>query len=582
MIKKIIAIILLVFVSFSDSFAYEYILNEGDSISDTISIANAGDTIILNQGSYEGDLYIDKDLIIKKGEGDGDAVIKISDNETYVANEAIIFVNDASLTLENITLDGNKKGSQGLLYGIFADNATLNLKNIEVKNILNGNKQGIGIYSKTSEDSTSNTELSVDGGSFYNTRSDFIKVENESDIAKINVIVTNSFFDGAGDTGFVKGKSAINIAEGNVDLTVKNSTFANLDDKSKSDTAVQTAIFQNAKGSTAVIIENQIQDCNRGIFLAGEFDKVEISKNEITSSSQDISRRGFVVASTFENDSIISDNLIDTAIVGYMFQKMMSEPKLEENCYKGLFAYNDAVNCQHGFIPERSTVPPICRDKMVYVLDGEPIPTYTPTPTFTLTYTPTATPTYTLTFTPTATNTITPTPTATFTYTLTPTMTYTPTLEPTSTWTMTPTPTATSIVDPTFTFTPTTIVTWTSTPTATPTKALPTATPTYEPYDIDTEAPKISNLKVRFVWPDRLRVAYKATDDSGKVKDLIEVQSKTGNKAFKTIQKKTRKLKPNGQRRAAFTLTKKSNTKYRTCVTSSDETGNKTKKCKSF
>jgi murein DD-endopeptidase MepM/ murein hydrolase activator NlpD len=125
-------------------------------------------------------------------------------------------------------------------------------------------------------------------------------------------------------------------------------------------------------------------------------------------------------------------------------------------------------------------------------------PTFTPTPTFTLTptddVTPTFTPTPTFTFTPTedVTPTFTPTPTFTLTptedvtstFTPTPTFTFTPTEDVTPTFTPTPTFTFTPTEDvtptftptPTFTFTPTEDVTPTFT--ATPTSGTPTFTPT--------------------------------------------------------------------------------------------------------
>ena len=104
-----------------------------------------------------------------------------------------------------------------------------------------------------------------------------------------------------------------------------------------------------------------------------------------------------------------------------------------------------------------------------------PTPTLTPTNTPTNTITPTNTVTPTKTLTPTLTPTNTPTNTITPTKTLTPTNTATPTVTPTLTPTKTLTPTNT----PTNTITPTKTLTPTVTPTLTPTKTLtPTVTPT--------------------------------------------------------------------------------------------------------
>ena len=97
------------------------------------------------------------------------------------------------------------------------------------------------------------------------------------------------------------------------------------------------------------------------------------------------------------------------------------------------------------------------------------LPTLTPTPTSTLTFTPISTETSTFTptpsFTPTATITLTPTPTNTVTASATPTLTPTETSTTTLTSNSTPTPTVT--FTPTSTFTPTFTPTYTFTPTVT-------------------------------------------------------------------------------------------------------------------
>ena len=118
-------------------------------------------------------------------------------------------------------------------------------------------------------------------------------------------------------------------------------------------------------------------------------------------------------------------------------------------------------------------------------------PTPTPTMTSTPSATPTKTPTPTLTPTNTPTNTITPTNTVTPTKTLTPTLTptNTPTNTITPTKTLTPTNTATPTVTPTLTPTKTLTPTNTPTNTITPTKTLtPTVTPT------NTVTPSTTNV----------------------------------------------------------------------------------------
>lgn len=124
--------------------------------------------------------------------------------------------------------------------------------------------------------------------------------------------------------------------------------------------------------------------------------------------------------------------------------------------------------------------------------------TNTPTPSPTLTPSPTVTPTNTATNTPTpsvtTTNTGTPTPTPSVTATQTQTQTPTNTSTPTSTATETPTQTATPTTSATAGMTPTATQTQTPTPTNTPTNtstntSTPTTTPTTTPTNTPSTTP---------------------------------------------------------------------------------------------
>ena len=118
-----------------------------------------------------------------------------------------------------------------------------------------------------------------------------------------------------------------------------------------------------------------------------------------------------------------------------------------------------------------------------------PTPSHTPTMTKTPTLAPTATPT--ITSTPTSTSTITSTPTSTPTITNTPTST--PTITPTHTPTITATATPTSTATGTPTNSPTATQTPTETPTSTPTVTMsPTSTPTATASGTPTSTPTIT------------------------------------------------------------------------------------------
>ena len=127
-----------------------------------------------------------------------------------------------------------------------------------------------------------------------------------------------------------------------------------------------------------------------------------------------------------------------------------------------------------------------------------PTLTSTPTPTPTATLTPTNTPT--LTRTPTSTNTPTLTNTPTRTLTPTPSNTPTKTLTPTPSQTLTPTLTSTPTNTPTLTSTPTNTPTRTSTPTQTLTTTV-TATPTGTPTPPPTNTPTLTSTSTSTPTP---------------------------------------------------------------------------------
>jgi hypothetical protein len=158
----------------------------------------------------------------------------------------------------------------------------------------------------------------------------------------------------------------------------------------------------------------------------------------------------------------------------------------------------DASEVKHNFRILKNKydlLDPDCPDCFVFIAPTpSPTVTVTQTPSKTPTNTPTATPTKTPTNTPTVTPTNTPTETATNTPTPTITQTETGTNTPTPTTTETPTntpsvtPTITQTETGTNTPTPTTTETPTNTPTETPTNT-PSETPTNTPSDSPTNTP---------------------------------------------------------------------------------------------
>jgi hypothetical protein len=122
-------------------------------VQNAIDFAVAGETVFLGPGIFTEQISIDKDLTLQGETGtviNSPSTLNVSFT-TSKDNKAIVYVNNANVTIDNILVDGLKKGNANYRFmGIAYYNAGGTISNSEVKNIIDdpfsGVQHGVGIY----------------------------------------------------------------------------------------------------------------------------------------------------------------------------------------------------------------------------------------------------------------------------------------------------------------------------------------------------------------------------------------------------------------------------------------------------
>lgn len=113
-------------------------VNPGESIQAAINAAAAGDTIIVNAGTYDETLSVTKPLTLR-GAG---AVTVRTKSTTPTANKGIDIQNTQNVTIENITFDG-ENGDPTKQTGVDINSVqNITLRNVTVKNYA---KNGVAV-----------------------------------------------------------------------------------------------------------------------------------------------------------------------------------------------------------------------------------------------------------------------------------------------------------------------------------------------------------------------------------------------------------------------------------------------------
>ena len=257
----------------------------GDSIQDAIDAADAGDVIVVEAGTYAEQLVIGKVVTII---GEGEVVIAGPADYTTIESadklavdtlglsgySALVLVEDADVTLENVTVRGDKtKASavQALTHttayvGVAAVNASVTLNCVDIADItytdhLVGMQNGFAVYGVAGEE---NCKLTVR----YSTLTGFNKAA-----AVVRAGVSSFVFEGNTVTGAgEQGQIAQNGVQVHCESVITGNTFEDLmyaPDPTNADAHGSWAVLSYAEDEDAVTVTgNAFSACDNGVYAA--------------------------------------------------------------------------------------------------------------------------------------------------------------------------------------------------------------------------------------------------------------------------------------------------------------------------
>lgn len=167
------------------------------TFADALEAAQENDTILLKNGTHNGNVTIDKSIKIQGESKEGTIIVGTETSGNIIAATA-------NIELENLTIDGKKsdltpKHIQG--HGIYAEKG-LKVNNVDVVNIgcsaelpLCGCQTGIGIYVNNPAGNPNSEDVAIQNVNISNFQKGAIVVKTTGDVLIENAVIT-----GAGDT----------------------------------------------------------------------------------------------------------------------------------------------------------------------------------------------------------------------------------------------------------------------------------------------------------------------------------------------------------------------------------------------
>ncbi|MBI9048073.1 MAG: right-handed parallel beta-helix repeat-containing protein [Anaerolineaceae bacterium] len=273
-----------------------------------IDFANPGETVYLGPGTFVEDIEITKDLTLQ---GMAGTIIQspVDINSEFTTsgprdNSPIIYVNNATVTIDGITLDGAGNGNANYRFsGIAYHNAGGTVSNSLIQNIMDtpfsGSQHGVAIYAYN-EDGTART-LNI----FDNTIVDFQKNAMALAGAGLTVDVHDNTITGAGPTS-VTAQNGIQVgydATGSITNNIVEDVWYSGPNWSA------TGILIYNAGGTVEVSDNTVNDSQNGVYAQNT--EVEISDNTINGSDYGV----VIYGST--SSSQVSGNTISNSLLGY-------------------------------------------------------------------------------------------------------------------------------------------------------------------------------------------------------------------------------------------------------------------------
>ncbi|MEW9669501.1 nitrous oxide reductase family maturation protein NosD [Ammoniphilus sp. 3BR4] len=238
-----------------------FTVSPGDSIQAAVNAASPGDTIIVEAGTYNQQVIIDKSLTLLGAQQGVDARTRTGADEsivTFVAGggNGIFIVNADNVVIDGFTIEGNTGGSGIQTSPTFSGYGIYN-------NIIQDNRMGIHLLS----DGTIASEVQFN---FFARNVDFAGIYSDQQGAS-NVVIRDNLF-----RGHDPNVASVNFAQNASNILIENndindSSIAVIESEDVTIRGNQligipaSAIFISGGTNNISILENIIYDNNRGI-----------------------------------------------------------------------------------------------------------------------------------------------------------------------------------------------------------------------------------------------------------------------------------------------------------------------------
>lgn len=170
------------------------------SLQSALAAAQDGDTILLKNGTHEGNIVIEKNIKIQ-GESKEGTIIAANENTGINGHTGYIIHAKVNVELENLTVDGKKLDLapvHRLETGIYAEKG-LKVNNVDIINIgcgaerpLCGVQTGIGIYADTPAASPNTEDVLIQNVTLSDFQKAGLVIKTTGDVLIENTVITGS------------------------------------------------------------------------------------------------------------------------------------------------------------------------------------------------------------------------------------------------------------------------------------------------------------------------------------------------------------------------------------------------------
>ena len=258
------------------------------TVQNAVTLASAGDVVVVTPGTYTEQVEIAKDLTLT-GAVSGGSIIKSPASldtkfTTSGPNKPIVYARDSTVTIKYLTVDGDGKGNANYrIDGIAFNNAGGTIDHVTITRVretpASGNQQGVGLFVNNGDAAARTVTVT------NNVINDFQKNGMTLAGANLTVNVSNNTVTGLGAVNFI-AQNGIQVSSGAKGTVGPNNVVSNL-----SYTANNTAATGFLIYGDVAIHHNTVTDAKVGIyFVQGD---TTISNNIVTTSQSNVGTSAF-------------------------------------------------------------------------------------------------------------------------------------------------------------------------------------------------------------------------------------------------------------------------------------------------